>query len=514
VNDLAVASEIDLSEVFQGREILVTGVTGFLGKVALTMLLDRYPGIGRIHVLVRPRAGGTAEDRFFGRVIETEPFRPLRERHGDRFEEFLREKCRPVAGDVSEPLLGIPEAEIEALRGRLGCVINCAGLVTFNPSLELAVDVNTDGARNAAELCRRTDATLVHVSTCFVAGTRRGPVFEDEPVLGSFPKKHDEDGLRGAQFSLEQELRDVEKLIARLREEADDHALAAQFRDAAVRRLEEEGRSPEDEKALRLAAGRERKLWLSQKLVEAGMARAQSWGWPNTYTYTKAMGEQAIATSGCKYAIVRPAIVESAIRFPFPGWNEGFTTSAPLIFMALKGHRAYPAGHKLILDLIPVDLVAAGILGVAGAACVGRAQRVYQLASGDVNPLYVRRSVELSALSKRQSQRAKAERTRSLRDWIDAWLEPYTVSGETYLKTSTPMFRKLAKAGRELIAEKGASWGAPVTTALLARADQALETAYKKLAPVEMTWELFLPFVAGERFVFQCIHTRALWQQL
>jgi long-chain acyl-CoA synthetase len=517
VNDLAVASEIDLSEVFRGREILVTGVTGFLGKVALTMLLDRYPGIGRIHVLVRPRAGGTAEDRFFGRVIDTPPFRPLRERHGDRFEEFLRDKCRPIAGDVSEPLLGIPEQEIEALRGRLGCVINCAGLVTFNPSLELAVAVNTDGARNAAELCRRTDATLVHVSTCFVAGTRRGPVFEDEPVLGSFPKQHADDrdeGLRGVEFSLEQDLRDITKLVARLREEADDHALAAQFRAAAVRRLESEGRSPDDEKSLRLAAGRERKLWLSQKLVEAGMARAQSWGWPNTYTYTKAMGEQAIAASGCKYAIVRPAIVESAIRFPFPGWNEGFTTSAPLIFMALKGHRSYPAGHKLILDLIPVDLVAAGILGIAGAACIGRAQRVYQLASGDVNPLYVRRSVELSALSKRQSQRARAERTRSLRDWIDAWLEPYTVSGETYLRTSTPMFRKLAKAGRELIAEKGASWGAPLTTALLARADQALETAYKKMAPVEMTWELFLPFVAGERFVFQCVHTRALWQRL
>ena len=42
-----------------------------------------------------------------------------------------------------------------------------------------------------------------------------------------------------------------------------------------VRRLESEGRSPDDEKSLRLAAGRERKLWLSQKLIEAGMARAQ-----------------------------------------------------------------------------------------------------------------------------------------------------------------------------------------------------------------------------------------------
>ena len=33
------------------------------------MLLDRYPEIGRVHVLVRPRAGGTAEERFFGKSI-------------------------------------------------------------------------------------------------------------------------------------------------------------------------------------------------------------------------------------------------------------------------------------------------------------------------------------------------------------------------------------------------------------------------------------------------------------
>src|SRR5205823_11381640 len=166
-------------------------------------------------------------------------------------------------GDVTDPLLGLSEEQVRTLTGKLACVINSAGLVTFNPSLELAVRVNTVGARNAAELCRRTDATLVHVSTCFVAGTRRGPVFEDEPVLGSFPRQHDgaegfardgrrpqagayggeqQEELRGAQFSLEQELRDVEKLIARLREEADDHALAAQFRAAAVRRLESEGR--------------------------------------------------------------------------------------------------------------------------------------------------------------------------------------------------------------------------------------------------------------------------------
>jgi hypothetical protein len=42
------------------------------------------------------------------------------------------------------------------------------------------------------------------------------------------------------------------------------------------------------------------------------------------------------------------ALVESALRYPLPGWNEGFTTSAPLAFLSLKGHRAYPGGRKTI----------------------------------------------------------------------------------------------------------------------------------------------------------------------
>ena len=182
---------IDLEKAFRGREILVTGVTGFLGKVALTMLLDRYPEVGRVYVLVRPRAGGSASDRFFGKVASTPPFRPLRERYGDRFDAFLREKCVPLAGDVTEPSLGLPDEQVRALKGKLACVINSAGLVTFNPSLELAVRVNTEGAKHAADLCARTGATLVHISTCFVAGTRRGPVFEDEPLIGSYPRSSD-----------------------------------------------------------------------------------------------------------------------------------------------------------------------------------------------------------------------------------------------------------------------------------------------------------------------------------
>jgi long-chain acyl-CoA synthetase len=166
-----------------------------------------------------------------------------------------------------------------------------------------------------------------------------------------------------------------------------------------------------------------------------------------------------------------------------------------------------------VLDLIPVDLVAAGILGVAGAACAGRLeQRVFQLASGDVNPFYVRRAVELVALYKRRHY--KDSQRGAFRNWIDSFLEPYPVSAALYKASSAPFFRAAAKGARKLIAERGVKWGAPVASALLHRADQALESVDRQLAVLEMTWELFLPFVAGERFIFQSTHTRALWARL
>ena len=69
---------------------------------------------------------------------------------------------------------------------------------------------------------------------------------------------------------------------------------------------------------------RSRKDWIRNEMTEQGVKRAAEWGWPNIYTYTKSMGDQLVAReTGIVRSIVRPAIVESSLAFPFPGWNEG-----------------------------------------------------------------------------------------------------------------------------------------------------------------------------------------------
>ncbi|HYO70359.1 MAG TPA: SDR family oxidoreductase, partial [Archangium sp.] len=476
-------------------------------------LLSRYgQELDKVYVVVRKGSAPSAERRFFDKVATSEPFQPLRDAYGEEGAlEFFRRKCEILDGDITDPLMGLTQEQADALTGKVHAILNCAGLVSFNPSLEVGLNVNTHGVKYTVELALQWNVPLIHMSTAFVAGNRSGLVFEDEEVVGYFPRREDMDGR---DFSLEQELADAEKIVARLREQADDKALASIFRKKALDRLEQEGRDATDEKTLRLAMGRERKLWLTGELVRAGMERARHWGWPNTYTYTKSLGEQVMAsTPGLRYAIVRPSIVESAQHFPFPGWNEGFTTSAPLAFAGIKGHRNIPAGDKAILDIIPVDHVAGATIGITAHCMQVEERRVYNLASGDVNPFYASRSIELVGLYRRRYYRNK-DTGNALMNEVRSRIEPVPVSRAVFENFSAPMFVKGARFLRQVIDEVKPAWGAPRVQAALEKAKETLDEVENQALSLAGLIELFLPFLYDNRYVFRCDNTRSVYARM
>ena len=115
------------------------------------------------------------------------------------------------------------------------------------------------------------------------------------------------------------------------------------------------------------------------------------------------MGEQLTIIEAEKYevplSIVRPAIVESAHSFPFPGWNEGINTCAPIVYLYWKGQRFSPSEPNNILDVIPVDWVCQGTLLAAAEQLEGtQAKRVSTEYRGE-NPLRMRRAIELTNLA-------------------------------------------------------------------------------------------------------------------
>ncbi|KAF6152016.1 hypothetical protein GIB67_010590 [Kingdonia uniflora] len=62
-------------------------------------------------------------------------------------------------------------------------------------------------------------------------------------------------------------------------------------------------------------------------MKELGLKRAIQYSWSNTYIFTKAMGEMLIGQlrGDLPVSIIRPSIITSTIREPFPGWIEGIS---------------------------------------------------------------------------------------------------------------------------------------------------------------------------------------------
>lgn len=61
---MAAENESFVASFYEGKTVLLTGATGFVGKVILEKLLWEVPNIGSIFVLIRPRSGQSPEARL------------------------------------------------------------------------------------------------------------------------------------------------------------------------------------------------------------------------------------------------------------------------------------------------------------------------------------------------------------------------------------------------------------------------------------------------------------------
>src|SRR5256886_353461 len=108
-------TKLSPTEIFKDRRIFIIGATGFVGKVTLSMLLHRFPNVGKVYVTVRARSQEESEARFWNNVITARPFDPLRERYGDALDGFIRDKVAVVGGDIAEDNLGFGDQQAQRI---------------------------------------------------------------------------------------------------------------------------------------------------------------------------------------------------------------------------------------------------------------------------------------------------------------------------------------------------------------------------------------------------------------
>jgi long-chain acyl-CoA synthetase len=508
------ASGFSVREILRGRHVFLLGGTGFLGKVLLSMLLRNFPEVGRVHVMVRRGSGTSSEARFWDSVVTSHTFDPLRDQWGDpeKLRAFLLEKVRVVDGDITEANLGLSEEDAAQVAGDIDVIINSSGKVTFNPPLEAALRTNVQGTRNVIAFAKRMKRpALIHTSTCFVAGNRSGEIWENETLDGYFPRWRE---LPATKFNVEQEIADCARIAAEVRAQADDAQVVARLRQKARDFLREANRDPDDEAALKMGLARERKDWIRAELTERGVQRANEWGWPNIYTYTKSIGDQLIAReTGIVRSIVRPAIVESSIAYPFPGWNEGFTTSAPLVYLALKGQNKLPVSESLILDMVPVDHIAGGMLMVAAQACIEQPALVHQLASGDLNPSRIGRVTTLTGLYKRQRFQDKEVGNKFLNE-LAARMEFRPVSYEEYDRTSLPLVNRITEKVSDTLDKVRPSWGGGRFANWVDQVKKKVDNVKRITKDASHDIDLFRPFILDNAYVLRSDNIRALRDRL
>jgi thioester reductase-like protein len=465
------AQPLSVRAAFAGKQIMLIGVTGFIGKVWLVNTLMDLPETGRVYLLIRRQKSNPAQRRFEKLIEDSPVFDPLWARHGSGLSRFLAERVEVVEGDVSQAGLGLSPAVGDRLRKNLDLIINSSGLTDFNPDLRDALLTNVDAAVNVLEFVRQSDhAGLLHLSTCYVAGGQDGRVSE------RIRPNYVPNAIAG--YDAEREWQALRRLIDDAEQRAEGGEVTGELRQQALRK--EHAAKDLQGAALENQVRKNRVRWLRNHLTEAGTKRALELGWPNTYTLTKGLAESLLTKygAGLPIAIVRPAIVETSIEKPFRGWNEGINTSASLSYLLGTYFRQLPSNERKRLDLIPVDSVCAGMTLIAAAIMERRHDPVYQLAASVTNPCDMRRSIELTSLAHRKHYRAQE----GLEYWLRLRFDAIPVSKERYQRMSAPAQKAIIKSIQTIMS------AFPLKKTPLARTQRNLEK-------VEKLIQLFEPFI-------------------
>jgi fatty acyl-CoA reductase len=391
-----------LSDRYTGQVVLLTGATGFLGKVILERMLYEFPAMGQLRVLIRATKDETAAVRL-EKLLRLKLFERLQRRHGgvEGFESWAKGVVVAVAGDIEQDYLGMEGGEYEKLKKDLMLVIHCAALVSWDERIDRSINANCLGAQRVMKLTdsNPTLTRFLYVSSAFVNGMRceKERCLESafDPGVSIMKELHPS---QAPPFSLEAEI----QAAAEYASQAEAHAATkASFMPEAKKRAMVGAAMSADEIAEGL-----RQRSITQDIADWGVERARSHGWFDNYTYSKALAEMILVRDKPTHvdlSIVRPSGITAALLQPMVGWLDAYLLVEPLIHgMGTGMITAFPGDPNGVIDVIPCDMVTSVILaaavsndmmekqGAGGDSNYGDSiadSRVYHVGSGSLQPI-------------------------------------------------------------------------------------------------------------------------------
>ncbi|XP_050426431.1 putative fatty acyl-CoA reductase CG5065 [Adelges cooleyi] len=313
-----------IADFFRGRHVLITGATGFMGKVLVEKLLRSCPNVACIYLLIRPKQGHDVRSRL-DQLLNAVIFDWIKKNQPDSLKKLV-----PINGDVTQSELGISTLDQKTLTDNVSIVFHSAATVKFDEALKLSVAMNLLGTKRLVQLCFKMTKleAFVHVSTAYCNCNRQDVEEHCYPIPA-----------------------DPEKII--------------QCVDCLDENLLES---------------------ITPQIIQ---------GWPNTYTFTKALAEKMLLQQGdgLPIVIVRPSIVTASWKEPIAGWVDNLNGPTGLLAGAGKGVLRTLLCHKnLVADLVPVDICINLLISAAWYTAINRPMsvKIYHCTSGTTNPIYWR----------------------------------------------------------------------------------------------------------------------------
>jgi thioester reductase-like protein len=177
------------------RVLFVTGYPGFIARRLVKALLDADAD-ARIVALVEEKQLDRARESAAG---------------------IAPDRIELLTGDISRQDLGLSGTDRERLANETVQMFHLAAIYNLAVPLEIAQRVNVDGTGNVLDLCASCERLerLNYVSTAYVAGDRKGVVYEHELVFGQGFKNHYESTKFQAELWVRRRMRDIPTTIYR-----------------------------------------------------------------------------------------------------------------------------------------------------------------------------------------------------------------------------------------------------------------------------------------------------------
>ena len=122
--------DLKIRDFYAGKSILLTGTTGFLGKVVLEKILRDLQGFRNIYLVIRNKPKRTLQQRMMGEILGSKLFQPLFTERPELL-EVVKQRVIPVYGDLCLEGLGLDPKDRQMLIDDVNIIMNGAASINL-----------------------------------------------------------------------------------------------------------------------------------------------------------------------------------------------------------------------------------------------------------------------------------------------------------------------------------------------------------------------------------------------